>query len=154
MFHLSIATAEQSIYEGDIESLVAPAVDGEVGILTGHHPLVTKLGPGKMHIIKADKSDQDLFVTGGYLEVSNNNAIILADVVEDIDTITAEQAREARTKAQDLLKNAKDDVERDALQKELQIQMVRERFAAMGKYSRRGGGTRGGQEDIKFEQGQ
>ena len=153
MFHLSIATAEQSIYEGDIESLIAPAVDGEVGILSNHHPLVTKLGPGKMHIIKADKSEQDLFVTGGYLEVSNNNAIILADVVEDIDEITTEQARDARTKAQNLLKSAKDDVERDALQKELQIQMVRERFASMGKYSRKTGAARGS-EEMKFEQGQ
>ncbi len=153
MFHLSIATAEQSIYEGDIESLVAPAVDGEVGILTNHHPLVTKLGPGKMHIIKTDKTEQDLFVTGGYLEVSNNNAIVLADVVEDIDAITAEQAREARSKAQELLKHAKDDVERDALMKELQIQMMREKFAAMGKFSRKMGGPRGG-EEMKFDSGQ
>ena len=119
-------------------------MDGEVGILTNHHPLVTKLGPGKMHIVKADKAEQDLFVTGGYLEVSNNNAILLADVVEDIDAITAEQAAEARKKAQEMLKHAKDDVEREKLEKELQIQMMRERFAAMGQY------RRGGKEEMRF----
>lgn len=148
MFHLSIVTAEQSIYEGDIDSLIAPAVDGEVGILTNHHPLVTKLGPGKMHIVKTDKSEQDLFVTGGYLEVSNNNAILLADVVEDMDAITAENAHEARARAQEMLKHAKDDTERDRLIKELQIQMLRERFAAMGNFKR------GGKSEMKYESGQ
>ncbi len=139
MFHLSIVTAEQSIYEGDIEMLVAPAVDGEVGILTNHHPLVTKLGPGKMRVVKPDKSEENLFVTGGYLEVSNNNASILADVAENMDAIEAEQAKAARLKAQELLKHAKDDVSREKLEKELQIQMMRERFAAVGKFARRGG---------------
>jgi F-type H+-transporting ATPase subunit epsilon len=65
MFNLSIVTAEGLLYQGDIEMLVAPSVDGELGILTNHHPLVTKLGPGAMRVVKTDKTEQILFVNGG-----------------------------------------------------------------------------------------
>ncbi|HEX9136800.1 MAG TPA: ATP synthase F1 subunit epsilon [Nitrospirota bacterium] len=134
MFHLSIVTAEGPLYEGDIEMLVAPAVDGEVGILTNHHPLVTKLGPGGMRVVKADKSEQVLFVNGGYLEVINNKATILADAAENIEAIEAEQAKAARLKASEMLKHAKDDVDREKLESELKAQMIRERLAEINKY--------------------
>jgi F-type H+-transporting ATPase subunit epsilon len=157
MFHLSIVTAEQSIYEGDIQMLVAPAVDGEIGILTNHHPIVTKLGPGGIKITKADNSEELLFTSGGYLEFNENKAILLSDVIENIDAIEATEAAAARKRAQELLKNAKDDVERDRLEKELRINMVRERLAGLGgKYGRRAGGSgsRGdsrGKEEMTFE---
>lgn len=134
MFHLSIVTAEGTLYTGDIEMLVAPAVDGEIGILTNHHPLVTKLGPGAMRVVKADKSEQIVFVNGGYLEVINNRATILADAAENIEAIEAEQAKAARLRAQEMLKHAKDDVDREKLENELKSQMIRERLAEVGKY--------------------
>jgi len=134
MFHLSIVTAEGTLYTGDIEMLVAPAVDGEIGILTNHHPLVTKLGPGAMRVVKADKSEQIVFVNGGYLEVINNRATILADAAENIEAIEAEQAKAARVRAQEMLKHAKDDVDREKLEAELKSQMIRERLAEVGKF--------------------
>ena len=134
MFHLSIVTAEQSTYEGDIDMLVAPAVDGELGILTNHHPLVTKLGPGAIRIVKQDKSEQTLFTSGGYLEVINNKATILADVAENIEAIEAEQAKAARAKAQELLKGAKTDLDRTKLEEEIRLQTMRERLAEISKF--------------------
>jgi F-type H+-transporting ATPase subunit epsilon len=157
MFHLSIVTAEQTIYEGDIQMLVAPAVDGEIGILTNHHPIVTKLGPGGIKITKADNSEEMLFTSGGYLEFNENKAILLSDVIENIDAIEVTEAAAARKRAQEMLKNAKDDVERDKLEKEMQIHMVRERLAGLaGKYGKRAGGlgSRGdsrGKEEMTFE---
>lgn len=137
MFHLSIVTAEKTIYDGDIEMLVAPAIDGEVGILTNHHPLVTKLGPGGMKITKADKTEEYLFISGGYLEVNNNKATILADALENADQIEKEQAKAARERAQSMIKTAKDDLMRENLEKELQIHMLRERFANVAEAKKR-----------------
>lgn len=137
MFNLSIVTAEGLLYQGDIEMLVAPAVDGELGILTNHHPLVTKLGPGAMRVVKTDKTEQILFVNGGYLEVLNNKATILADAAENIDAIQADQAKAAREKAAQMLRHAKDDVDREKLESELRAQMIRERLAEVNKFKKK-----------------
>lgn len=137
MFNLSIVTAEGLLYQGDIEMLVAPSVDGELGILTNHHPLVTKLGPGAMRVVKTDKTEQTLFVNGGYLEVLNNKATILADAAENIDAIQADQATAARKKAAEMLKHAKDDVDREKLEAELRSQMIRERLAEVNKFRKK-----------------
>jgi F-type H+-transporting ATPase subunit epsilon len=139
MYKLTIVTAEQTIYEGDIEALVAPAVDGEIGILTNHRPIVTKLGPGAIKITKSGGAEERLFTSGGYLEFNENKAILLADVIEDMDAIEATEAAAARKKAQELLRHAKDDVEREALEKELQLNMIRERLAGMGKFGKKAG---------------
>ncbi len=139
MFHLTIVTAEQTTYEGDIEMLVAPAVDGEVGILTGHHPIVTKLGPGGIKITKQDGTEELLFTSGGYFEFNENKGIILSDIIENVDAITAEQAASARARAQELLKHTKDDVEKEKLEEELRTSMARERFAAFAEMRKKGG---------------
>ena len=137
MFHLTIVTAEQPVYEGEIEMLIAPAIDGEIGILTNHHPLVTKLGPGAMRVVKADKSEEILFVSGGYLEVNNNKATILADIAENIEAIELEKARDARQKAQEMLKHVKGDVDQAKLEEELRVAMMRERLADVAQYKKR-----------------
>lgn len=141
MFKLSIVTAEQIVYEGNINQLVAPAVDGEIAILTNHHPIVTKLGPGALRVQKGNGSEETLYTSGGYLEVNDNQAIILADMVEDIGAIEVEEARDARERAREMMKNTKDDVERDKLEQELRAQMIRERLAQVSKYKKRVGGT-------------
>lgn len=134
MFHLTIVTAEKTVYEGEIEMLVAPAVDGEIGIMTNHHPLVTKLGAGGLRVVKADKSEELLFVAGGYLEVNNNKATILANIAEDLEAIELEQARAARLRAADMLKSAKGEIEMEKLEEELRVQMIRERMAEVAKF--------------------
>jgi len=137
MYKLTIVTAEQTVYEGEIEMLVAPAVDGEIGILTNHHPIVTKLGPGGIKITKRDGSEELLYTSGGYLEFNENKAILLADVIENVNAIQAEEAAEARKKAQELLIHAKDDLERDKLEEELRAMMIRERLAGLGKMTKK-----------------
>jgi F-type H+-transporting ATPase subunit epsilon len=134
MFHLSIVTAEQSTYEGDVDMLIAPAVDGEIGILMNHHPIVTKLGPGAIRIVKPDKTEQILFTSGGFLEFINNKATILADVTENIEAIEAQQAHSAREKATELLRTAKSDLDREKLEEEIKVHTIRERLAEISKY--------------------
>ncbi len=152
MYKLTIVTAEQTIYEGEIEMLVAPAVDGEIGILTNHRPIVTKLGPGAIKIVKAGGVEERLFTSGGYFEFNDNKAILLADVIENIDAIELAEAAAARKKAQELLRNAKDDVEREKLEKELQLNMIRERLAGMSKFGKKPAGRDvTGKEEPPFE---
>jgi F-type H+-transporting ATPase subunit epsilon len=146
MFKLTIVTAEKTTYEGDVQMLIVPTMLGEIGILTNHHPIITKLAPGAMRVVKPDNSEERVFVGGGYLEVMNNKAIILADVIENIDAIQIEEASAARQRAQEMVKNAKDDVERAKLEEELHLQMIRERFASIGKFARRDG-----KESMPFE---
>lgn len=134
MFHLTIVTPEKTIYEGDVQSLVAPAVDGEIGILTHHHPLVTKLGVGSLRMKKTDGTEETLFLNGGYLEVSKNKTTVLANVLEYVEEIEREQARQARERAQAMLKTASDDLEYEKLEKELQLQAMRERLAEVHQY--------------------
>lgn len=95
MFHLSIVTPEKSYFEGDIKSLVVPGTEGYLGILSQHAPLITALMPGKIEF--RDEHDQVciMAVSGGFLEVSNNLATILADTVEKAEEIDIERARAA-----------------------------------------------------------
>lgn len=134
MFHLTVITAEQQLFDGQIEALTAPTVVGEIGILMNHHSLMTKLDLGPLKITKEDKSEQLLFISGGYLEVNNNVVTVLADVAENIEQIELEQATEARRKAEQLLKTAQDDTEIDKLLEELRIHAMREKLANIAKF--------------------
>ncbi len=134
MFHLSIVTAEKTIYEGDIHLLVVPTPEGELGIMTNHHPLVGKLGPGAIRLVKGDQTEERLFTNGGYFEVNDNKVILLADALENIATLQVEEARAARERAQKMLSSAKDDVEFEKLEEELRAQMIRERLAGVSQY--------------------
>ena len=80
LFHLTIASSEKKIFEGDLQSLVAPGEIGYLGILANHAPLLTTLIPGKITVRDAygKTSDFDLR-TGGFLEITNNKATILLD---------------------------------------------------------------------------
>jgi len=95
MFRLSIVTPEQVAYDAEIKSLVAPGIDGYLGILAHHAPLITALRPGKIEFREADDTLHIMAVTGGFLEVSSNTATILADAVEDANQIDIARAREA-----------------------------------------------------------
>jgi F-type H+-transporting ATPase subunit epsilon len=95
MFRLSIVTPEQVAYDAEIKSLTAPGIDGYLGILAHHAPLITALRPGKLEFRDADDTLHIMAVTVGFLEVSSNTATVLADAVEDANQIDIARAREA-----------------------------------------------------------
>ena len=95
MFHLSIVTPEKSFYEGNIKSLVVPGTEGYLGVLSQHAPLITALMPGKIEFRDENDEVNIMAVSGGFLEVSNNIATILADTVESADEIDIERANAA-----------------------------------------------------------
>ena len=96
---LQIITAEREVFSGDVDTLVAPGVEGQLGILPNHAPLITVLQPGEL-MVRADGEQSYLALSGGYMEVLGNRVIILADAAEDVDEIDEARAQEAMERAQ------------------------------------------------------
>jgi len=80
-FQLSILTPEQAVYEGVVEYVQAPGSEGYFGVLAHHAAMVTTLGEGELKVRDADGRPQSWQVSGGFFEVSNNRATVLADAV-------------------------------------------------------------------------
>lgn len=74
--NLDIVTTEETVYSGDIDLLVAPGIEGLLGILPRHAPLLTVLNSGNV-LIRKDGKDQELYVNGGFLEVTANSDITI-----------------------------------------------------------------------------
>jgi F-type H+-transporting ATPase subunit epsilon len=80
MLHISVVSPEAMLYEGDAQSVVAPAFDGEVGILTGHAPMVTLLGTGTLRV-----GDGPSFsVSGGFVQVIANQVRVVTERASNI----------------------------------------------------------------------
>ena len=97
---LEITTAERQVYGEEVDMLIAPGVDGQLGILPRHAPLMTMLRPGELTIRKSG-ADTFFAVTGGFMEVLGDRVIILADACEHSEEINEERAQEAMRRAQE-----------------------------------------------------
>ena len=97
---LEIVTAERVVYSEEIDILVAPGVDGELGILPSHAPLLTMLNPGELRVVK-NGEESFMAVSGGFLEVLGDKATILADTAEDVEDIDIDRAEAALQRAQE-----------------------------------------------------
>ena len=100
--HCDIVSAEQEIFSGLVESLVATGSQGELGVNYGHAPLLTDLVPGPIRIVKQNGEEEVYYVSGGYLEVQPGVVSILADTAiraDDVDEAAAEEARQAAERA-------------------------------------------------------
>ncbi len=100
--HVDIVSAEQSIFSGLAEFVVLPGEAGELGILPGHTPLLTRIKPGTVRVKPQNQPEEHVvFVAGGLLEVQPNRVTVLADTA-----IRAADLDEAR--AQEALKHAEE----------------------------------------------
>lgn len=100
---LEIVTAERLVYSDEVDIVVAPGMEGELGILPHHAPLLTILQPGELRIHKTGEEDVYMAVTGGFLEVTGNRVIVLADAAERSEEIDEERAQEALRRAEERL---------------------------------------------------
>jgi len=97
---VDIVTAERLVYsEEGVERLIVPGVEGELGVLTLHAPLLTMIQPGVLRIVKGG-DEVEMAITGGFIEVRQNRVTILADAAERAEEIDAVRAEEARRRAQ------------------------------------------------------
>lgn len=122
--HVEVVTAERELYNGEADMLIAPGSEGQLGILPRHAALLTTLKVGEM-LIRLDDAEEPLFVSGGFLEVSNNSVIVLAETAERAEEIDQARAEEARRRAQEDLQQARSDVERAELEAALERAVAR-----------------------------
>lgn len=107
---LEIITAEREVYADEVDSVVAPGVGGQLGILPRHAPLMTALQPGEI-MIRKDGAPAYLAVTGGFMEVMGSKVTILAAACEYSQEINEERAQAAMARAQERLQNRAGDLE-------------------------------------------
>ncbi len=83
-FQLSILTPERSVFEGPVEYVQVPGTEGSLGVLAHHAALVTALAQGALMLRRPDGAEFTMQVSGGFFEVSNNQATVLADAVGEV----------------------------------------------------------------------
>jgi len=99
---LDIVTAERVVYSDDVDVVIAPGVEGQLGILPHHAPLMTTLQPGELRVRKGGE-ESSLAISGGFLEVRPDRIIVLADAAERAEEIDIARAEEAKRRAEQRL---------------------------------------------------
>ncbi len=103
--HLDVVSAEESIFSGLVESLQVTGVEGELGIMPGHAPLISPIKPGYIRLVKQFGDEETIYLSGGMVEVQPNGVTVLADVALRGKDIDEKAAQEAKKKAEDAIAN-------------------------------------------------
>src|ERR1700710_292829 len=110
--HVDVVSAEAQIFSGEAEFVALPGEMGELGIYPRHTPLITRIKPGAVRIVRADNDEEEfVFVAGGILEIQPGSVTVLADTAirgKDLDEAKANAAKAA---AEEALKNAGNDMD-------------------------------------------
>jgi F-type H+-transporting ATPase subunit epsilon len=136
---LEIVTIEGVVFSGDVDMVVAPGSEGELGILPRHAPLITALAYGELRVRRGE--DVDCYaIGGGFMEVLPYEVTVMADSAERADQIDLERAEAARRRAEAGLKDrTQTEVDFAKAEAALRRSMVRIKVAA-GQKKRQGGG--------------
>ena len=100
-FNLIIVSAEKKIFEGAVTSIQATGIEGELGILANHIPLLTAIKPGIVKLTLEDNTEEVIYVSGGFLEVQPNVVTVLADVAIRGDELDQDRILNAKRKAEE-----------------------------------------------------
>ena len=106
---LSIVTPERLVLTEEVDQVNVPGVEGDLGILYDHAPILTTMRPGRFScklLGEKGKENIHMIISGGYLEVTDNRVIVLAEAVEFLDEIDKERAKASLVKAEEALANA------------------------------------------------
>ena len=133
---VEIVTAERELYSGEADLVSAPGIEGRLGILPKHAAMLALLGPGAL-TIRLNGQEEPIFVSGGFLEVSDNRLTVLADTAEHADEIDEARAQEARRRAEESLAQARSNEDRAELQAALARAISRIRVAELARRSGR-----------------
>jgi len=129
---VEVVSAEEAIFSGLAKFVALPGEAGELGILPGHVPLITRIKPGAVRIEKDDGDEEFVFVAGGILEVQPHCVTVLSDTAIRGHDLDEAKANEARKAAEEALQNARNDIEIATAQSELAIMAAQ--IAALRRY--------------------
>jgi F-type H+-transporting ATPase subunit epsilon len=143
---LEFVSQDHSVFSGDVNEIVAPGVDGQLGIRPRHAPLMTVLAPGEVLVRRDGEDDLSFAVSGGWMEVRPDKITILARTAERSDEIDLQRAEAARARAAALLAEGRpgeDRLSREMALKRAEIRMK----VARRRTSRRRPGAPSGLEE-------
>jgi len=127
---VDVVSAEAEVFSGQAEFVSLPGESGELGILPGHTPLITRIKPGVVRI-QNGQNEELVFVAGGILEVQPNKITVLADTAIRGHDLDEARALEAKARAEENLKDNASDVDYARAQAELSVAVAQ--LAALAK---------------------
>ncbi len=119
--HVDVVSAEESLFTGEAKFVALPGEAGELGILPGHTPLISRIRPGTVKIVAPDGTESNIFVAGGILEVQPGTVTVLSDTAIRDEDLDEAKALEARQKAEQALQNAKSKADIAVVEAELEM---------------------------------
>ena len=131
--NVDVVSAEESIFSGEAKFVALPGESGELGILPGHTPLISRIRPGTVKVVQADGSEVNIFVAGGILEIQPGAVTVLSDTAIRAEDLDEAKALEARKHAEEALRNTKDKA--DIAVVEAELAMLAAQAAAARKLS-------------------
>ncbi|MEY3724150.1 MAG: hypothetical protein RLZZ365_85 [Pseudomonadota bacterium] len=133
--HVDVVSAERSIFSGEAKFVALPGETGELGILHGHTPLITRIRPGSVRIEKADGDEEFVFVAGGYLEVQPDCVTVLADTAIRGHDLDEAKVLEAKRRAEEAMQNRAGDF--DIAYAQSEFAMAAAQLAAIARLRRK-----------------
>jgi F-type H+-transporting ATPase subunit epsilon len=131
--HVDVVSVEESIFSGEASFVALPGEVGELGIYPRHTPLITRIKPGAVRILRADNGQEEfVFVAGGILEVQPNAVTVLADTAIRGKDLDEAKANEAKKSAEEAMRNAKSDI--DFAKAQSEFAEMAAQIAALRKY--------------------
>lgn len=134
---LEIVTGERVVYSDDVDAVVVPGVEGDMGILPRHAALMTMLQPGELVVTKGGQ-DVLMAVSGGFMEVLPHKVTILADTAERAEDIDEARAEAARQRALARLAEADTMTSADLLRAQVAVRRANVRLKVAQKKKHRG----------------
>lgn len=128
-FKVEIVTPERIVLTQEVVSLVVPSIEGSLGIMANHAPLMAELTLGEATMRDADGHITRLAISGGFMEVRENSVRILADTAERAEEIDIARAEEARRRAEERLRDRVEGANRARAEASLQRALLRLRIA-------------------------
>ena len=133
--HVDVVSAEESIFSGEASFVALPGEAGELGIYPRHAPLITRIKPGAVRILKTDDTEELVFVAGGILEIQPHVVTVLADTAIRGHDLDEAKATEAKKRAEEAMANAKSDM--DLAKAQGEFAMMAAQLAAISKLRKR-----------------
>jgi len=110
-FHLDVVSAEKNLFSGRVQSIQVTGGEGELGILAGHAPLLTKIQPGMVRMVKQHGDAEVIYLSGGMLEVQPGTVTVLADTAIRGAELDEAKALKAKKAAEEKISNPHSDVD-------------------------------------------
>jgi len=135
--HLEIVTPERRTFEGDVDEVIVPGSEGEMGILPHHAPLISLLGQGVMRVKQAGREEQEFAIFGGFIQVRPDRVVVLAETADMASEIDLERAERARREAEHVLEGGfVEAADLSSARAALQRALIRIRVAERGARAR------------------